>query len=192
MNIGDILLDRKLLLIGNFVLTSGKTSPYYLDLRRLPNYPEFFQIVNDSIKVMEKLDYNMIIGIATGGIPLASFLACKLGKTMGYIRLEKKGYGTDKLLEANVEGKKVLLIDDVATTGGSIEKASKEIINNGGKVVGAFVIVDREEGAKERLKEMGIELYSLYNIEDILKSILNRLSQNERRIIEDYLVKNIE
>ncbi len=192
MNIGDVLLERKLLLIGNFILTSGKSSPYYLDLRRFPSFPEFFDVVEEAKKVVEKVEFDMIIGIATGGVPLASFLACKLRKPMGYIRLEKKGYGTDKLLEAEVEGKRVLVVDDVATTGGSLERAIKEVNKNGGKVVGAFVLVDRREGAREKLKEMGVELYSLYNIHDILRSILGKLTEAERKGIEEYLVKNVE
>lgn len=192
MDFAESLLQRKLLLIGNFILTSGKTSPYYLDLRRLPNYPEFFTVVDKAIDELRNIKFDMIIGIATGGIPLASFVACKLGKPMGYVRLEKKGYGTDKLLEADVKDKEIVIVDDVATTGGSIERSAEEIIRNGGKVSHALVIVDRKEGAKERLEKMGITLHYLYSIHDILKSILPKLNDNERRMIEEYLVKNVE
>ncbi|AWR97570.1 orotate phosphoribosyltransferase [Acidianus sulfidivorans JP7] len=192
MNIGEVLLDRKLLLIGNFILTSGKNSPYYLDLRRFPNYPEFNEIVNLAIQKVKDIKNDMIIGIATGGIPLASFIACKLNKPMGYVRLEKKGYGTDKLVEADVKDKNILIVDDVATTGGSIEKAVEEIRKYGGIVENAFVIIDRNEGARERLNKIGVKLNYIYSINDILKDILDKLGENEKKLIQDYLVKNIE
>lgn len=73
MDIGEVLVRRKLLLIGNFVLTSGKTSPYYIDLRRFPSYPEFRQVVDEAIKKVEKVDFDFVMGVATGGVPLASF-----------------------------------------------------------------------------------------------------------------------
>ncbi|BDC19634.1 orotate phosphoribosyltransferase [Acidianus sp. HS-5] len=158
----------------------------------MPNYPEFFTVVDKAIETVKDIKFDMIIGIATGGIPLASFIACKLNKSMGYVRLEKKGYGTDKLLEADVKDKEIIVIDDVSTTGGSIEKSVEEIMRNGGKVSHALVIVDRKEGAKERLEQMGITLHYLYSIHDILKSILSKLNDNERKMIEEYLVKNVE
>ncbi|ABP96105.1 orotate phosphoribosyltransferase [Metallosphaera sedula] len=187
MDIGEVLVKRKLLLIGNFVLTSGKTSPYYIDLRRFPSYPEFRQVVDEAIKKVEKVDFDFIMGVATGGVPLASFLACRMGIPMGYVRVERKGYGTDKLVEGEVTGRKVLVVDDVATTGGSLERASAEIVRSGGKVVGALVIVDREEGASEKLRSLGIDFISVFKISDILRSLSSTLSENERKLIEEYL-----
>jgi orotate phosphoribosyltransferase len=189
------LLEKKLLLVGNFVLTSGKISPYYLDLRRLPNYPaEFNEVVNKAIEVLKGINFDIILGIATGGVPFASFLACKLGKPLGYIRSEKKGYGTDKLIEANVEKKKVIIVDDVATTGGSIARAVDEVRKSGGEVEYALVIVDREEGAGKRLAQMGVKLLSVYKIRDILNTLLSStlLSESDKKAIQEYLVSNIE
>jgi len=189
------LLEKRLLLVGNFVLTSGKISPYYLDLRRLPNYPaEFNEVVNKAIEVLKGINFDIILGIATGGVPFASFLACKLGKPLGYIRSEKKGYGTDKLIEAYVEKKKVIIVDDVATTGGSIARAVDEVRKSGGEVEYALVIVDREEGAGKRLAQMGVKLLSVYKIRDILNTLLSSalLSESDKKAIQEYLVNNIE
>ncbi|BDB97345.1 orotate phosphoribosyltransferase [Saccharolobus caldissimus] len=194
MNFAEILLERKLLLIGNFVLTSGKVSPYYLDLRPLPSYPEFYEIVHIALKIVKELPHDILIGIATGGVPLASFIACNLKEPMGYIRIEKKGHGANKLLEVDVRGKRVLLIDDVATTGISLEKAALEIMRQGGKVTDALVIIDRQEGASQRLSKIGVTIHSLFKISDILDELIksNRLGDNEKKAIIDYLVKNIE
>lgn len=113
---------------------------------------------------------------------------------MGYIRIEKKGHGANKLLEVDVRGKRVLLIDDVATTGISLEKAALEIMRQGGKVTDALVIIDRQEGASQRLSKIGVTIHSLFKISDILDELIksNRLGDNEKKAIIDYLVKNIE
>ncbi|MEM3226200.1 MAG: orotate phosphoribosyltransferase [Saccharolobus sp.] len=194
MNFAEVLFERKLILLGNFVLTSGKVSPYYLDLRSLPSYPEFYEIVEIAIKKVKEIPHDLILGIATGGVPLASFIACNLKEPMGYIRIERKHYGTNKLLEVDVKNKKVLLVDDVATTGISLEKASLEIIKEGGKVTDALVIIDRQEGASKRLNKLGITLHSLFKISDILETLVksDTLKENEKKMILDYMVKNIE
>ncbi|AAK40926.1 orotate phosphoribosyltransferase [Saccharolobus solfataricus] len=194
MNFAEVLLERKLLLIGSFVLTSGKVSPYYLDLRPLPNYPEFYDIVNQAIKKAKDIPHDIIVGIATGGVPLSAFIACNLKEPMGYIRIEKKGHGTNRTLELDVKGKRVLLVDDVATTGVSIEKATLEILNGGGKVSDALVIIDRQEGASQRLEKLGVKLHSLFKISEILDELLksDKLKDNEKKSILDYLVKNVE
>jgi len=195
MDFVKALIENKLLLTGNFVLTSGKISPYYLDLRRLSNYYEIFSdVVNQAIDKIKGLEFDMVIGIATGGVPFASFISCRMGKPLGYIRMEKKGYGTDKTLEAIVDSKKILLIDDVATTGGSLVKAVDAIESEGGKVVASLVIVDRLEGAEKKLAEKGVKLFSVYKIKDILEYLLNSnlISENDKNNIREYLVKNIE
>ncbi|AWR99751.1 orotate phosphoribosyltransferase [Metallosphaera hakonensis] len=187
MDIGEVLIKRKLLLIGNFVLTSGRTSPYYIDLRRFPSFPEFPQVVDEALAKIKDMNFDIVLGVATGGVPLASFIACKMNLPMGYVRVEKKGYGTDKLVEAEVSNKRVLIVDDVATTGGSIEKASLEVSKSGGNVVGALVIVDREEGARDKLARLGIEFRAVFRISEILRSVSEKLNESERKLILDYL-----
>lgn len=195
MDFVKALLENKLLLIGNFVLTSGKISPYYLDLRRLSNYYEIFSdVVNRALDKIKGIEFDMIIGIATGGVPFASYISCRIGKPLGYIRMEKKGYGTDKVLEASVAGKKVLLVDDVATTGGSLLRAIESIENEGGKVIASLVIVDRLEGAGKKLSEKGVKLINVFSIRDILENLLTSdlISNNDKNNIREYLVKNVE
>ncbi|AHC51813.1 orotate phosphoribosyltransferase [Sulfolobus acidocaldarius SUSAZ] len=194
MDFVKALLDKKLLLIGNFMLTSGKVSPYYLDLRKLPNHPDIFSfVVSSAVDIVKGINFDMILGVVTGGVPFASFIACRLNKPMGYIRAEKKGHGTERLLEADVDGKKVIVVDDVATTGGSILKAVEEVRKAGGKVEHALVIVDREEGAFEKLESVGIRLLSVYKVSEILNSLIksNLIAESEKKLISDYMVKNI-
>ncbi|BCU67501.1 orotate phosphoribosyltransferase [Sulfolobales archaeon HS-7] len=172
MSFAHLLVKRGLLLTGTFTLTSGKISPYYIDLRKLPSFPEFSDVVAESAKILSKINFDYVVGIATGGVPLASFIACKLNKPLGYVRNEKKEHGTASLVEGVVNDKEVLLVDDVATTGKSLLSAINKIENSGGRVSSAFVIIDREEGALEKLKQRGVTLISLYKISNILKQLV--------------------
>lgn len=194
MKIAEVLINRKLLLVGNFVLASGKVSPYYLDLKKLPSYPEFRDIIKEAIERVKNLDFDIVIGVATGGIPIASFIACELGKPVGYVRLDKKGYGTNVSIEADVYGKKILLVDDVATTGSSLERAIIELNRENGKVLYALVVIDRQEGAKKKIEELGVKFLSLYNISEILNHLIenNMIKSEDIKAINEYLVNNIE
>ncbi len=193
MDFANLLLHRKLLLLGNFVLNSGKVSPYYLDMRFLPSYPEFAEVVNNAVNLLSKTNFDVAVGIATGGVPLASFIACKMGKPTGYVRPEKKGHGTNRLVEGVVDGREVLVVDDVSTTGGSIISAVNAVRENGGKVNKALVIVDREEGAKDNPREIGVSLISLFTIHEILSSLLDSetLREGEKKSIKEYLQSNL-
>lgn len=194
MKIAEVLINRKLLLVGNFVLASGKVSPYYLDLKKLPSYPEFRDIIKEAIERVKNLDFDIVIGVATGGIPIASFIACELGKPVGYVRLDKKGYGTNVSIEADVYGKKILLVDDVATTGSSLERAIIELNRENGKVLYALVVIDRQEGAKKKIEELGVKFLSLYNISEILNHLIenNMIKSEDIKAINEYLANNIE
>jgi orotate phosphoribosyltransferase len=193
MDLANFLLDRKILLLGNFVLNSGKVSPYYLDMRSLPSYLEFFEVVEKAVEAIKGIEFDMIVGVATGGVPFASFLACKMRKPMGYVRPEKKGHGTDRLVEGYVEGRKVLVVDDVSTTGGSLVSAVNKVRESGGIVENAIVIIDRTEGAWEKLREIGVTLVSVFTINQILESLLSsdKIKEGERKAIKEYLENNL-
>ncbi len=169
----EVLVKEKMLMFGKFTLSSGKSSFYYIDLRRLPGHKIFRDVVHAIIDLVSDIDYDMVVGVATGGIPLASYIACITGKPMGYVRVERKTYGTMRSVEADVSGRKILLVDDVATTGGSLYSSIRSIQDSGGHVATAVVIVDRCEGASERLRGLGVPYRSLYRVSDIFRAILD-------------------
>jgi len=179
---------------GAFKLSSGRVSPYYIDLRIVPSFPDVFQRVCDLyVKLLEKdlgaENVNRIAGIPTAGVPFASAVAYLMKKPFVYIRPKVKMHGRERRVEGVLmPGDHVLLIDDLITTGLSLRKAAKAIKAEGGVVKDALVMLDREEGGKERLLKDGIRLHylltareaatKLYELgaieEDQLKTILKQ------------------
>ena len=177
---------------GDFILTSGKKSPYYIDLRELPSYPELYRKIMLSIASdISLLEYDIIAGIETAGIIHAGYLACLLDKPATYIRKKPKKHGTKRLVEADVSGKKVVIIDDVITTGGSISRAVNAVRESGGIVSDVYVIIDRCEGGRNKLSELGVTLHSYANIHDIVDSLREFIDRETYSRIMDYMEKNI-
>ena len=182
---------------GTFKLTSGRISPYYIDLRIVPSFPEAFQRVGDIyVKLIETelgtRNFERIAGIPTAGMPFASLVAYLMKKPFLYIRPKAKMHGRERRIEGIImPGDRVLLVDDLITTGLSLRKAAKAIRAEGGVVSDASVLLDREEGGKERLKKDNVtphclltareaanKLYELGAIEeDQLKTILKQAKE---------------
>jgi len=133
-----------------FKLSSGKLSPYYIDLKQITFLPEgMADPISYSIAFVSLLDNN----------PLKPFV----------VRKEKKEHGTGKRIEGVLEkGERVAVVEDVITTGSSSLKAVKACLEEGLEVIGVFAIVDREEGGKENIEKEGIKLYSLLTLKELL------------------------
>ena len=122
------------------------------------------KIIFDKIKD-EKID--KIAGPALGAVPIATAVSLYSGIPMLMIRKSLKDYGTSKLIEGELqEGDRVVVVEDVTTTGNSLLKAIKAVSDNGGRMLRAFVVVDREEGAENNLRSQGVILESLVSIND--------------------------
>jgi len=162
---------------GAFKLTSGRTSPYYIDLRIVPSFPEAFQRVCDLyIKLIEKElgaeNFDRIAGIPTAGMPFASVIAFHLKKPFIYIRPRVRLHGRERLIEGIImPGNRVLLVDDLITTGLSLRKAAKAIRAEGGLVKDALVLLDREEGGRERLTKDNVKLHYLLTAREAAKKL---------------------
>lgn len=162
---------------GVFKLTSGRTSPYYIDLRIVPSFPDAFQRVCDVYVKLIKEDlgkegFDRIAGIPTAGIPFASLIAYQLRKPFLYIRQLTRLHGRERRIEGIImPGDRVLLVDDLITTGHSLRKAAKAIRAEGGIVNHALVLLDREEGGKQKLAEDNISLHFLLTASEAAKKL---------------------
>ena len=152
---------------GAFKLASGRTSPYYIDLRIVPSFPDAFQrVCNMYAKLLEKdlgvENVDCIAGIPTAGMAFASVVAYNMKKPFVYTRPKAKLHGRERRIEGILmPGNRVLLMDDLVTAGLSLGKAAKAIRAEGGVVSDALVMLDREEGGRERLARDGIKLHYL-------------------------------
>jgi orotate phosphoribosyltransferase len=137
----------------------------------VPSYPRVFSALLSllaSIAVTEASDAEAVVGIATGGLPWATGLALILGLPLGHVRREKKGHGTSRLVEGRLRGCSIL-VDDVATTGESLTRAIEALRESGAKPCYALVVVDREQGAAERITRLGARLLRVATLREILQ-----------------------
>jgi len=192
------LFKNDIIKFGNFTLSSGKKSSYYIDLRLVPSFPHQFRkmIKNLQKLIIEKIgldDFDSLVSIPTGGLIIGSALAIETVKPLIYVRNKPKDHGTTKSLEGKIlSGMQVMMIDDVATTGTSILNGIKELKAEGLSISNACVIINRLEGADKLLNSVGVILHQLTDIleitetlfqeklvsEDILEEIKKQVSQN--------------
>jgi len=174
------LHQKGIIKFGDFTLASGKHSSYYVDLRLVPSYPiEFRKMVKYlETQISEDIgldNFDSIVSVPTGGLVIASALAIETVKPLIYVRSKPKDYGTSKSVEGKIQDNmKVVMIDDVATTGGSVVNAIKSLKEVNIPVKDAYVIVNRMEGADEALLELGVKMHSILNILQITETLFEQ------------------
>ena len=168
----DQLIDaikRTSVLHGSFTLRSGRTSSYYVDKYKFATHPEILREVGIlmAAQAMET-EADRIAGAELGGVPLAASAALAGEKPFVLIRNQKKEYGTNNQMEGELnEGDRVLLVEDVLTTGGQVLEAAKVLQDAGATVVRIVAVIDRLEGARENIEAAGFEMKALVTTKDL-------------------------
>jgi len=172
------LHEKNIIKFGDFTLASGKKSQYYIDLRLVASYPHEFRKMVKQLqnKISDEIgfeNFHSLVSVPTGGLVVASSLATEIVKPLIYVRNKPKEHGTSQSIEGVIyQDMKLLMIDDVATTGDSVVNAIKILKKSGLTITDAFVIIDRSEGdAITALKSEGVKLHSLVDIEQIINEI---------------------
>ncbi len=169
----NILFKIDAVKFGVFKLSTGKASPYYVDLRVIPSFPDVFREIIDfyTETITSQIglkNFDRIAAVPITGMPFASQIAYNLKKPLLYVRKGIKLQGRERRVEGVLfSGDRVLLIDDLVTTGVTLKKAAQAIKAEGGVVTQAVAFLDREEGGKEKLQEAGVELLPLLKMSEI-------------------------
>jgi orotate phosphoribosyltransferase len=173
----DILFKIDSIKFGVFKLTSGKASPYYVDLRVIPSFPDAYREICDfyaeyiTSEIGTK-NFDRIAGVPVAGIIFASQVAYNLKKPFLYVRKGIRLHGRERRVEGIlVSGDRVLLIDDLVTTGLTLKKASAAVRAEGGVVTDAIAFLDREEGARQLLEKNAVKLHPLLRISEIANTL---------------------
>ena len=186
------LHQNEVIKFGDFTLSSGKESSYYVDLRLVSSYPHQFRKMIKYLQdlISEEIGYenfDTLASVPTGGLVIASALAIETVKPLIYVRTKPKEHGTSKTIEGKIhDGMKVLMIDDVATTGSSVVNSIKLLKEAGIIVTDAYVIINRLEGAEKLLESEGVKMHQLTDILEITNFL------HEANLVSDEIFNKIQ
>jgi len=170
--LADGLLEVGCIKFGDFTLKSGLQSPIYIDLRQIISHPKLLADVAQAyLPIVSSLQFSRIAGLPYAAIPIATAISLAGNYRMIYPRKEVKSYGTKAEIEGEYHaGETVVVIDDLATTGGSKFEAIEKLTDAGLVVKDVVVLVDRQSGAKESLEQAGYSMHAVLTIGQLLDS----------------------
>jgi uridine monophosphate synthetase len=168
--LADGLLSAGCIKFGSFTLKSGLQSPIYIDLRQIISHSKLLaQVAQAYLPILSMLQFSRIAGLPYAAIPIATAISLAGTYAMIYPRKEVKTYGTKAEIEGEYHaGETVVVIDDLATTGGSKFEAIEKLTAVGLLVKDVVVLVDRQSGAKELLAQAGYSMHAVLTISQLL------------------------
>ncbi len=168
--LADRLLDAGCVRFGEFTLKSGLISPIYLDLRQLISDPSLLADASSAyVELLRNLRFDRLAALPYAALPIATAISLAGGWPMIYPRKEAKSYGTGAEIEGDfAAGERAVVIDDLATTGGSKFEAIEKLAAAGLKIEDIVVLVDRQSGAAEALAAAGYKLHAVMTLTQML------------------------
>ena len=155
-------------LTGDFLLRSGQRAHEYFDKYRFEGDPALLDAIAEQMAPLVPVEAQVLAGLEMGGIPVVTALGRHTGLPCAFVRKQAKTYGTCRLAEgAEVAGKRVLVIEDVVTSGGQIVISTAELRALGAEISAALCVIDREQGGIQTLAAEGIKLLSLLTADDL-------------------------
>ena len=166
----DALRRAEAVRFGEFELAHGGTSEYYVDKYRFETDPDCLDLI--ARRFADRLDGETLGAVALGGVPLAAATSVEAGVPYVIARKQRKEYGTANLVEGSLEaGERVVVLEDVVTTGTSLLEAVEILREAGAVIERAIVVVDRQEGGRAAVEEAGLELEALLTASDLLEAV---------------------
>lgn len=193
--VGILLIKNNAVKFGDYILTSGKRSPYYIDLRQTISSPITMDWIANSLTriVLNEIGItriDKILGVPTAGVPFATVVSQKLGIPLIYYRQARKEHGVRKKVEGILDrNDRVLIVDDLITTGDSVIEAAEVVRDQGGVVNEMVVLLDREQGGEENLRKSRIEPHLLFKISDAMNWLhsVHLISDDVYKTVIQYL-----
>jgi len=154
--------------LGAFTLASGKTSSYYVDIKKAVTRPDVLRTIADGMAPFAR-DADRIAGVELGAVPIAVAVSLATGKPYIMVRKAAKEHGTKHEFEGDLaRGERVLFVEDVVTTGGTLRAAIARVRTHGARIQDCVCVVDRDEGGRMLLAEIEVRLHALLSAKDLL------------------------
>ncbi|CAN5589000.1 orotate phosphoribosyltransferase [soil metagenome] len=155
-------------LTGRFTLRSGQVSNTYFDKYRFEGDPGLLDAVAEQLVELVPAGTEVLAGLELGGVPIATALSLRTGLPAAFVRKEAKAYGTARLAEgADVDGRRVLVVEDVVTTGGQVAISTTELRQRGARIDTVVCVLDRSGGEIGALRDAGLDLRSLFSFDEL-------------------------
>jgi len=153
---------------GEFLLRSGRTATEYFDKYRFEADPVLLAAIAEAAAPLVPAGTEVLAGLELGGVPVATALSLRTGLPAAFVRKQAKAYGTRKLAEGtDVEGRRVLVVEDVVTSAGQVVESTAELRALGATVTDVLCVVDREEGGAAALAAIGLRLHPVFTAADL-------------------------
>ncbi len=162
----ESLIEYKAIQFGEFTLASGQKSSFYINIKDAATMPALLAVIGRAIA--DQGTFDCVAGVAVGAVPIAVAASLASGMPYAIVRKGEKAYGVGGKIIGDVSGKHVLLVEDVTTSGGSVIYGIDALREAGAVVDTVVTVVDREQGACERLAEVGVSLVPLVRVSELI------------------------